>query len=245
MTELKNAIRSIQANNIKPVYYLKGDDHFLQNFFIEKLCNSIFIEEKINKNFLTPNEMPGKEIIDNILFSDLFNSKKLFILVDPQKVKGRPLKDLLNYCSNPDSNHVLVLINGIPINDQSTTQGLHDFGLDFIQTIQQIEVYPGSSATHFGTNAIGGAINIILSPDFKDSFSVLSDKDKNYELSGNKTFLFNNSLLNIKVGSVKNETISARGNSNDENDGVKNYSTNINFENYINDSTKIYSNNYR
>ena len=66
MTELKNAIRSIQANNIKPVYYLKGDDHFLQNFFIEKLCNSIFIEEKINKSFLTPNEMPGKEIIDNV-----------------------------------------------------------------------------------------------------------------------------------------------------------------------------------
>ncbi len=34
---------------------------------------------------------------------------------------------------------------------------LHDFGVDFIQTVQQIEVYPGSSATHFGTNAIGGA----------------------------------------------------------------------------------------
>ena len=31
------------------------------------------------------------------------------------------------------SNHTLVMINGIPINDQSTTQGLHDFGVDFIQ----------------------------------------------------------------------------------------------------------------
>ena len=31
------------------------------------------------------------------------------------------------------------MINGIPINDQSTTQGLHDFGVDFIQTVQQIE----------------------------------------------------------------------------------------------------------
>ncbi len=127
MTELKNAIRSIQANNIKPVYYLKGDDHFLQNFFIEKLCNSIFIEEKINKNFLTPNEMPGKEIIDNILFSDLFNSKKLFILVDPQKVKGRPLKDLLNYCSNPDSNHVLVLINDNYMDKSSFTRSITKF----------------------------------------------------------------------------------------------------------------------
>ena len=88
------------------------------------------------------------------------------------------------------SNHTLVMINGIPINDQSTTQGLHDFGVDFIQTIQQIEVYPGSSAAHFGTNAIGGAVNIILTGDFKDSFSFLSDNSANYELSGNKTHLF-------------------------------------------------------
>ena len=40
-----------------------------------------------------------------------------------------------------NSNHTLVLLNGIPINDQSTTQGLHNFGQDFLQTIQQIEIY--------------------------------------------------------------------------------------------------------
>ena len=32
----------------------------------------------------------------------------------------------------------------------------------FIQTIQQKLKYFGSSATHFGSNAIGGAINIIF-----------------------------------------------------------------------------------
>ena len=60
-----------------------------------------------------------------------------------------------------ESNHTLVMLNGIAINDQSATNGLHDFGQDFVQTIQQIEVYKGSNGAHFGPDAIGGAINFI------------------------------------------------------------------------------------
>jgi len=111
MIEIKNAIRMIQNNDALPVYYLKGNDQFLHNFFIEKLCDSIFAENKIIKSLLTPNEMSGKEIIEQILFSDLFNTQKLFILRDPQQLKGKAVKDLLDYCSNPIPNHFLVLIN--------------------------------------------------------------------------------------------------------------------------------------
>ena len=111
MIEIKNAIRMIQNNDALPVYYLKGNDQFLHNFFIEKLCDSIFAENKIIKSLLTPNEMSGKEIIEQILFSDLFNTQKLFILRDPQQLKGKAVKDLLEYCSNPIPNHFLVLIN--------------------------------------------------------------------------------------------------------------------------------------
>ena len=111
MIEIKNAIRMIQNNDALPVYYLKGNDQFLHNFFIEKLCDSIFAENNIVKSLLTPNEMSGKEIIEQILFSDLFNTQKLFILRDPQQLKGKAVKDLLDYCSNPIPNHFLVLIN--------------------------------------------------------------------------------------------------------------------------------------
>ena len=142
------------------------------------------------------------------------------------------------------SNHVLVMINGIPINDQSTTQGLHDFGLDFIQTVHQIEIYPGSSSSHFGTNAIGGAVNIILTGDYKNSFSLVSDNSLNYELSGNKTFIYDQSSLNLKVGSVKHETISARGASDDEKDGVENFSVNVNYEKFINENTRLFNTSY-
>ena len=136
------------------------------------------------------------------------------------------------------SNHTLVMANGIPINDQSTTQG-YDFGVDFIQTVQQIEIYPGSSSSHFGTNAIGGAINIILTGDYKNSFSLVSDNNLNYELSGNKTIVYDESSLNFKVGSIKNETISVRGESDDEKDGVQNFTLNVNYEKFINENTSF------
>ena len=50
--------------------------------------------------------------------------------------------------------------------------------------------------------------------------------------------------LNIKFGTVNNKTISAKGNHNDEKDGVKNYSTNINYQNFLSDELRLYSNSY-
>ena len=111
MIEIKNAIRLIQKNKINNVFYLKGDDQFLQNFFIQKLCDFIFLDNNVSKVLLTPNEMSGKEIIEQILYTDLFNSNKLFILRDPQQLKGKAAKDLLNYCTHPIPAHFLVLIN--------------------------------------------------------------------------------------------------------------------------------------
>ena len=71
-----------------------------------------------------------------------------------------------------ESNHTLVLLNGIPINDQSATNGIHDFGQDFLQTVQQVEVYKGSNGAHFGPDAIGGAVNFITDIDYENSYSL-------------------------------------------------------------------------
>ena len=124
MIEFKNAIRLIQKNDILPVYYLKGEDQFLQTFFIEKLCNVIFSDNDIDKSLLTPNEMSGKEIMERILSSDLFSTKKLFILRDPQQLKGKAVKDLLDYCSNPVPEHFLVLINDHYMDNSSFSKAI-------------------------------------------------------------------------------------------------------------------------
>ena len=205
---------------------------------IKKTPNtSFFSEGGVNKITISKKEIEQSGAVDLI---DVLNSLP-DINITQSGPKGQQASIFMR---GTGSNHTLVMINGIPINDQSTTQGLHDFGVDFIQTVQQIEIYPGSNATHFGTNAIGGAINIILNGDYKDSFSLTTDNNTNYELSGNKTFIHDESSLNIKIGIVNNKTISARGNLNDEKDGLKNYSTNINYEKFINENIRVYNTTY-
>ncbi len=143
-----------------------------------------------------------------------------------------------------NSNHTLVLINGIPINDQSTTQGLHNFGVDFIQAIQQIEIYPGPSATHFGTNAIGGAINIIVTGDYQNSYSFKGKSINNFDIFANKSYLTSNDYaLNFKLGLANNETNSAK-HGGSEKDNTRNITSNFNLEKYINENLKIFSNTY-
>ena len=143
-----------------------------------------------------------------------------------------------------NSNHTLVMINGIPINDQSTTQGLHDFGVDFLQVIQQIEIYPGSSASQFGSNAIGGAINLIMTGDYKDKINLNLDKDRNFDVLLNKNFQRDDEVLNFKLGSVYNNTISAREGTNEDRDRLKNYSGNINYKKWIGNNLQIFNNTY-
>ena len=140
-----------------------------------------------------------------------------------------------------ESNHTLVLLNGIAINDQSVTDGLHDFGQDFIQTIQQIEIYKGPNGAHFGPSAIAGAINFITDIDYNNSFSVSGFNEKNNSLNGNFTKITDNGWhLNIKASSNQNETDSAIAKGN-ENDGSNNYQINLNGIKWLKDDLKFKS----
>jgi vitamin B12 transporter len=60
-----------------------------------------------------------------------------------------------------NSNHVLVLRDGIPVNDPSDPGGLFNFGVDGLSDIERIEVVRGPMAGLYGSGAIGGVINII------------------------------------------------------------------------------------
>lgn len=60
-----------------------------------------------------------------------------------------------------NSGHVLVLRDGVPVNDPSNPAGSFDFGPDSLAGIERIEVVRGPMSGLYGSGAIGGVINLI------------------------------------------------------------------------------------
>ncbi|MGC4028793.1 MAG: TonB-dependent receptor [Steroidobacteraceae bacterium] len=60
-----------------------------------------------------------------------------------------------------EGDHTLVLIDGVQINDPSSTGGGFDFGNLMIGDTSRIEVLRGPQSTLYGSQAIGGVINIV------------------------------------------------------------------------------------
>lgn len=138
-----------------------------------------------------------------------------------------------------ESNHTLVMLNGVAINDQSATNGLHDFGQDFVQTIQQIEIYKGSNGAHFGPDAIGGAINFVTDIDYSNSYSFNGYNYDNKSADYNTTKITNNGWhLNFKGAANHSKTDSAKAKGH-EYDGTKNYQVNLNGNKWLTDNLKL------
>jgi vitamin B12 transporter len=60
-----------------------------------------------------------------------------------------------------ESRHVLVLRDGMPINDPSDPSGAFNFGEDTLGDIERIEIIRGPMAALYGSGAVGGVINLI------------------------------------------------------------------------------------
>ena len=73
------------------------------------------------------------------------------------------------------SSQTLVLIDGIPVNDASSPGGGYNFEYLDTSNIDRIEVLRGSQSTLWGSDAIGGVVNIYTKSAEKNSINLLSE----------------------------------------------------------------------
>jgi outer membrane cobalamin receptor len=130
-----------------------------------------------------------------------------------------------------NSNHTLVLLNGIPINDFSTPTGAFDVGPEFMFGVQQVEVYKGTAAAHWGADAIGGAVNLITAVDYENKIAVGGSGDSK-TINGNYHTRHNDWDINISAGTHESQTASALAGAS-EKDGVENQTVGINISRWF------------
>lgn len=108
--KFNNSIQHIKNKTIDSIYFLMGDDQFLQSYFINQLETELTKVASIDKIILSVEEFGSKEIISKINESDLFSSRKIIILRSPNSLRGKTRDELLEYCLSPSSDKYLVLI---------------------------------------------------------------------------------------------------------------------------------------
>jgi iron complex outermembrane receptor protein len=98
-----------------------------------------------------------------------------------------------------DQSRTLILLDGQPIQDASS--GKVNWRIPFTDDIERIEVVPGAFSSLYGSNAIGGVINIITKQPDKREFSVNLKKGWN-DLSGEDGSVYFRDTLESGLGIV-------------------------------------------
>ena len=71
-----------------------------------------------------------------------------------------------------DNGHTLVLVDGVRVNDPTTIDGEFDFSAISLDNIERIEVLRGPQSSIYGSDAMGGVVNIITrKPSGKPHYS--------------------------------------------------------------------------
>ena len=110
LKQLRSVVMEVEKGQIQPVYLFQGDDQYLQKFVVEKIESALFPEGMSEKIILEPNEMSGNEIIEKLYAADLFSSKKIFVLRNPQNIQTSYRKNIFRYCEKPIQSNCLVII---------------------------------------------------------------------------------------------------------------------------------------
>jgi len=97
------------------------------------------------------------------------------------------------FIRNSNSNHSVVMIDGVRISDPSTNNNAIDLSELSLAGVKRVEIVRGSHSTLYGSSAIGGVINIITKK--QGSGGLNFDLDTKHGRFGEGTYSTSNSLF--------------------------------------------------
>lgn len=134
----------------------------------------------------------SQEEIQNSIFtnvSEILGQQQSIHMVGAHQTPGSLQQGFIR---NANSNHSIVMIDGVRISDPSTTNNGIDLSELSLTGIQRIEIVRGSHSTLYGSSAIGGVVNIITQDEGAEGFNV--DIETEHGQFGDNSYSTNNSL---------------------------------------------------
>lgn len=136
-----------------------------------------------------------------------------------------------------NSNQTLVMVNGLPINDPSSPTGAANLGNIPLDNVERIEVVRGPQSALYGSQAIGGVINIItktggdtIASSAKVEVGTLGTVNTSADTGG--SFGSSNYFLSVARNATDGSDVTPsrlRGAQGNEKDGNENYNLSGNF----------------
>lgn len=143
--------------------------------------------------------------------------------------QGGPGQQTSVFIRGANSHHTLILIDGIELNDPSTPSRAFDFAHLTTDNIERIEILRGPNSTLYGSDALGGVINVITKRGQGSPRLTVSAEGGSYETYREKVELSGGSDLinyNLTASYLESNGIwsASHKDGNSERDGYDNLS---------------------
>jgi len=142
------------------------------------------------------------------------------------------------------SNHTLVVIDGVRVNDPSTPNGVYDFGNLLAGNIARVEVLRGADSVPWGSAAIGGVVNVTTFAPTKQLSGAFTAEGGSYDtknLSGHLAGTVGPVALTVGGGWYNTGGISAfaKSDGGKEADGYDQHNLNARADVHVSDSVSL------
>jgi vitamin B12 transporter len=119
--------------------------------------------------------------------------------------QGGPGKLTYVFIRGANSNHTLIIMDGIVMNDPSSPSNAFDFSTLNTNDIERIEVVRGPQSTLYGSDAMAGVINIVTKKGTaKPEYSFVSETGSNGYYKGNISALGSIGFMNYAIIAIRN-----------------------------------------